>query len=122
LPGTPARWWRRRWLDGVRQRRGELAAEAIRLKAGLPTFGRLIAQACEPPVGRGPVLVFDHCHRHGWVRGLIRMACNNALITLENQGWSVHRGAVLEALGTYLGNCPECPPVLQMSRDGGHLR
>ena len=56
------------------------------------------------------MLVFDHCHAHGWVRGLICMACNNALIGLDHGRGSVHRGAELAALLAYLGNCPDCPP------------
>jgi Recombination endonuclease VII len=73
-------------------------------------YGRMIAQAREPPRGRCAMLVFDHCHRHGWVRGLICLACNNPLITLENQGCSAHRGADPAALETYLGTAPGCLP------------
>jgi hypothetical protein len=28
-------------------------------------------------------LVFDHCHAHGWVRGLVCVPCNNRLMHIE---------------------------------------
>jgi hypothetical protein len=102
---------RRRELEASRRRRGELAAEARRLTAvTVPAYEAMIAQVAARPSGRGAMLVFDHCHAHGWVRGVIRMACNNALISLEQGRGSVHRGAEVAALLRYLTNCPDCPP------------
>jgi hypothetical protein len=102
---------RRRELEASRRRRGELAAEAERLTSVIvPACEAMIGQASAPPSGRGAMLVFDHCHVHGWVRGLICMACNNALISLEHGRGSVHRGAEVAALLRYLANCPGCPP------------
>lgn len=55
-------------------------------------------------------LVFDHCHRHGWVRGMLCNAHNVKVGRLE----AVMRidGIVIDVTGTsygaFLANCPDC--------------
>jgi hypothetical protein len=53
------------------------------------------------------MLVFDHCHAHGWVRGLVCMACNNALREVEH-GWAEPRAAEAGAFLAHLAKCPDC--------------
>lgn len=66
-----------------------------------------------PPATRAAVLVFDHCHVHGWVRGIVCMACNNALgnqelrdvyLAKQRDGGSAEAAAML----VYLVKCPDC--------------
>jgi Recombination endonuclease VII len=45
-------------------------------------------------------LQFDHCHDHGWVRGLLCLPCNNGA---ENQS-----GHIDPKIIAYRGNCPDC--------------
>jgi len=57
-------------------------------------------------------LVFDHCHEHGWVRGLLCLPCNNDLAILERG----QRGGELPSIGTrplllliaHYRKCPDC--------------
>lgn len=58
----------------------------------------------------GDVFVFDHCHAHGWIRGLVCTSHNVRLGHID----SVRKipGVQLSLAGTsyrtYLNNCPEC--------------
>ncbi len=57
---------------------------------------------------RSTVYVFDHCHRHGWVRGVLCNGCNVKLGYLESvmsiPGVTVDLGNT--AYGRFLANCP----------------
>lgn len=65
---------------------------------------------CEVRGGYG-VMVFDHCHRHGWVRGMLCSSCNvkvgrvEAVMTLDDV--SVDLGT--SGYARWLANCPDCP-------------
>jgi hypothetical protein len=58
----------------------------------------------------GPALVFDHCHRHGWVRGLLCPSHNVRLGQID--AVRAIEGAVVDLMATpygrYLPNCFEC--------------
>lgn len=83
-----------------------------------PTLGRQYPRhgVCEicgrPPVGK-PHLLFEHCHAHGWVRGLVCNWCNDNLGFLENGQTSraAYRADLLPKLTEYRRNCPDCPAV-----------
>lgn len=47
-------------------------------------------------------LVVDHCHEHGYARGLLCGSCNGRLAALDAGAAPTPREAF------YLGNCPEC--------------
>lgn len=55
----------------------------------------------------GRSFVFDHCHRHGWIRGEVCESCNVRLGRAE--GGSLPDDPVLRQ---YLGNCPPCRMAL----------
>ena len=57
-------------------------------------------------------LVFDHCHAHGWVRGLVCVPCNNRLMHIETGLRPEPPEWQHPALAAHLMKCPECrePP------------
>jgi hypothetical protein len=82
-----------------------------------PTLGRRFArgalcEVCNSPPRRGMFLMFDHCHAHGWVRGLICKYCNDALGFFEN-GHVEHLKYVefLAEFTEYRRKCPDCAAV-----------
>lgn len=59
------------------------------------------------PLGK-PMLLFDHCHEHGWIRGLICNCCNDQVAFIEN-GWKRRiRLEVTSRYPEYRRNCPDC--------------
>jgi hypothetical protein len=48
-------------------------------------------------------LIFEHCHLHGWIRGMACQPCNGLLRAAEAGTCIVPRQA------GHLANCPECP-------------
>ena len=48
-----------------------------------------IKQHGEPP-GRQDRFVYEHCHHHGTVRGVVCLNCNQLLATLDNGGARVY--------------------------------
>jgi hypothetical protein len=79
-----------------------------------------------------PLYVVDHCHKHGWIRGVICGTCNNLMASYDNFGsvhlrmwepWEdygsyefrdrmeiYHETRIIRSimLGEYALNCPEC--------------
>jgi hypothetical protein len=53
-------------------------------------------------------LVFDHCHAHGWVRGLVCVPCNNRLMHIETGLRPDPPEWQHPALAAHLVKCPEC--------------
>ena len=62
-----------------------------------------------PPYSGGkPTLLFDHCHDHGWVRGLLCNVCNDQVAFIEN-GWRrIINKWVSSRFPEYRLNCPDC--------------
>lgn len=65
---------------------------------------------CRAGGGYG-ALIFDHCHRHGIVRGILCNGCNVRIGRIEAllglAGVAVDLGVT--AFARWLANCPECP-------------
>ena len=57
-----------------------------------------------------PRAVTDHCHRHGWVRGVACVRCNSHM-TLIDRGIAPS-GGDLAALIAFARRCPDCPVVV----------
>jgi len=80
-----------------------------------PTLGRKyprdgLCEVCNrPPTRAKPILLFDHCHLHGWVRGLVCSMCNDGLGFLENGRELKNVYATLATrLAKFRLNCPDC--------------
>lgn len=99
------------------QRHGRIRHANI---AGLTRQTRLRYLASEMPVceikncvvagAHGPVIVFDHCHRHGWVRGLVCTTHNRIIgkveAVMQIDGVRVDLGETF--LADWLTRCPDC--------------
>ena len=64
---------------------------------------------CEACGVTPPAAVTDHCHKHGWVRGILYVQCN-ANMALIDRGL-LPRVQQAAALATFARRCPECPAV-----------
>jgi len=82
---------------GIARRRESLARS-------LRFYGEILAGL---PATRAAMLVFDHCHAHGWVRGLVCMACNNALRGMEH-GRVEPIATEAAAMLMHLSKCRDC--------------
>jgi hypothetical protein len=65
--------------------------------------------SCEGCGARPRRPVTDHCHRHGWVRGILCGQCN-ANMTLVDRG-ILPRVQQAAALVAFARRCPGCPAV-----------
>lgn len=78
-------------------------------RIGLINSARCEFPGCGISGGYG-VLIFDHCHRHGVVRGVLCQGCNVRVGRIEAafllEGVTVDLGA--SAYGDWLRNCPGC--------------
>lgn len=78
---------------------------------------REVAESRKPVVEWTRDNIFDHCHSHGWIRGLICRSCNQIMNEVDHGGMSYR--TILgdsfsptiipkEAYARYYHNCPEC--------------
>lgn len=113
---------RRRELDRARTRLRALAVEAGRLTTSIiPFYAEGIEQWAPERRGRSAMLFFDHCHSHGWVRGMTCGGCNTILGNGENWGFCGSQDATAAVILAYLANCPDCraPNCLPARADYG---
>lgn len=90
-----------------RKRRRELDKAGLRLRALTAERDRLTRLASIPvPELPGP-LVFEHCHAHGWVRGLACVPCNNLVADID-AGRAPRDDRDLSALLVHQAKCPGC--------------
>jgi hypothetical protein len=65
-----------------------------------------------PPIDRplSPLFVWDHCHAHDYVRGVLCRDCNQKISPWDRQDhWVLrHRQERQEAMIAYRARCPEC--------------
>jgi hypothetical protein len=52
-------------------------------------------------------LVFDHCHVHGWVRGLVCPDCNG-ILGAADAGRLADDAPWAQMIAVYRDNCPDC--------------
>lgn len=52
--------------------------------------------------------VTDHCHEHGWVRGLVCPRCNNLMAYVDRRVAPKVESALLAALVALWQRCPDC--------------
>jgi hypothetical protein len=85
-----------------------------------------IERLLDLPEGYGPLYLavvnpgkihfeVDHCHKHGWVRGVVCRSCNNKLPVIARPSFDLdfienHYGIELIKLDylSYLANCADC--------------
>lgn len=66
--------------------------------------------ACEG-CGRNKQLGRDHCHDHGWVRGILCPGCNNYLARIDRRLLPQAGPGLLVKLLALRNRCPECRPL-----------
>jgi hypothetical protein len=57
---------------------------------------------------RQPAMLFDHCHKHGWIRGVICNSCNTIIGKIEASIPSDRSEPFRPLYEKYLRNCTEC--------------
>jgi recombination endonuclease VII len=63
-------------------------------------------------------LYLDHCHAHGWIRGLVCASCNSVIRHLDKYGYLLrYRITLREAYRSHLNQCTECTPVELLASD-----
>lgn len=95
---------------------------------------------------RDPAYVLDHCHKHGWIRGVICQTCNNQMKEYDRHGYlpplanefdsvatdtyehsdyygiiatmDTDRAVKAVRLTEYARNCPECSGLPAPKQDG----
>lgn len=90
---------------------GHIQYRDIRTRDALWAFvAEMSACEIDPVSDQEQRMVFDHCHRHGWVRGMLCRQHNLQLGHLEAamkiEGVAVDLGSSVYA--HYLALCPEC--------------
>lgn len=70
---------------------------------------------CALCAGRSTALVIDHCHAHGYARGMLCGKCNSRLGRLDS-------GAIVPDTREtfYLSNCPECRKAESIDSHDAH--
>lgn len=52
----------------------------------------------------------DHCHAHGWVRGVLCPRCNTLMAFIDRRATLRASAITLAALVAYAACCPDCEP------------
>lgn len=106
-------------------RHGLVKYKYANMNAGIPRIKECEIPGCLPKIrsGKSTRYVFDHCHKHGWIRGILCEACNYSMSNVDANngrhvvnfgysGWT--EGDKIELLNKsphlekfYL-NCPDC--------------
>jgi hypothetical protein len=67
---------------------------------------------------RDSPLHFDHCHAHGWIRGLVCASCNSVTRHLDRHGYLLrYRAPLREAYRRHLNQCPDCEQIDVLATD-----
>jgi hypothetical protein len=64
--------------------------------------------ACETCGSTEARAVTDHCHEHGWVRGLVCKRCNRLMALIDKRIAPRAESALLAALIALRNRCPDC--------------
>jgi hypothetical protein len=91
-----------------------------------PPYWRIqyaIGASCEFPgcttTGQYGKLVFDHCHLHGWIRGLVCTSHNIKIGQVE--AVAKIEGIIMDLSGTlyaaFFANCQDCEQSVPLPRD-----
>lgn len=86
-------------------------SEAPVLYASIPQCAPLPQGATCAGCGCTDTLVRDHCHEHGWVRGIVCMSCNTCLSVIDRGFTPAVGGERLAALVAVRNRCPGCEPI-----------
>jgi hypothetical protein len=63
-------------------------------------------------------LYFDHCHAHGWIRGLVCASCNSVMRHLDKHGYLLrYRVDLREAYRKHLNQCHDCEQINMLPTD-----
>ena len=92
------------------QRHGHVQYSAVKWPPGQYPLVRR-CEICRSPGHRA--YVFDHCHAHGWVRGILCTVCNTHMSRVDEG--KVHTARHL----AYQAQCPDCivrPPTPRLAR------
>lgn len=55
--------------------------------------------------------VVDHCHEHGWARGVVCPSCNQAMAAIDRRRGISKAPERLVALIKHFSHCPDCTPI-----------
>ena len=67
-----------------------------------------LCEVCDRAPRGKPILLFDHCHAHGWIRGLVCNWCNDEIGFYENGREPSLGYRYLDRILKFLRNCPGC--------------
>lgn len=63
-------------------------------------------------------LYFDHCHAHGWIRGLVCASCNSVMRHLDKYGYlKRYRVDLREVYRKHVNQCPDCEQINMLPTD-----
>lgn len=83
-------------------------SEAAVQYQSLPYYRPFPAGAACEACGSPDMLVRDHCHEHGWVRGVACRGCNAYLSRIDRGKTPKVKDGHLAALLAIWNNCPDC--------------
>lgn len=70
------------------------------------------AGECSACTRQASQMVVDHCHTHGWVRGIVCRSCNSHMASIDvRRAPDRIEGVSVAELLRHAAQCPECPRV-----------